>query len=861
MDQSNSNKKRPISRRQLLATLGAAGIALGAKTLLPEKSLGATVTGSTYGNLLSDDPKNLNRAGGGAPFCIIHGSVEEMKADSKLKSGMLTATAGYFEPGDGGASYYLIQDSQLPEDGGSVINLNSGLQAILVPVDSVNYKQFGAVGDGVNDDGVQIKNAHNFANEHDLPVVNESGEYWIKQTNLINIQTNVRWGHTRIYIDERYNERPNPRFQITSKRANIPIVLDASTKASLVSKLRPGTTMLPELADYKGSLIMIWDENDIIAARYGYNSGRRKEDLFYIEEHGRVIGDISWTFNGYTSLIAVPCDENYLIVEGGTFLLTGENGGDSYEGYFHNGILINRSRTIIRNQWVGLAPGKADTSYNPRQGFYFFRDVYDVLLENVRLIPFEKDRQPPGYVLPAGTYGIGGARVMNATFRNVSAEGSKVHWGVFGTNIFKNFRVESCYLNRVDVHFHCWNLYVKDSEIGYRGFTVTGGGDLFIENTKRYGNTFVSFRRDYGSRWDGNIRLKNCRLVIDNGAGNAYALDYNPANFDYKYEIGYGRTIKVDDFIFDYTGLPDTSGTCEMMRIASFSKISDTGDRIHFPKTIEFSNVSAVGRDKGVRLLRIANPYSFKLEEAGGMDGQRVISNCYMRFENIHSEVVPEQTSQASTHVNFLLNALGSTPYDDEHALYPKIDFINVGEFFGHFKGAVADVYFNRSTINCVDAYEGGPLRGRIVFDNCDIRARAEFSDRNFYHLGTMLGVYFINCTAHAPIVGGVSRPDLLHWYEFIEVNRKVAYNHLNTKLSKELMDYFANNGNPLRPEFIEMLKSHHQEESVYMARRYGKTSERPDPSAFRSEPGFAYFDTDLGKLVVWNGSQWVSPV
>lgn len=792
----------------------------------------------------------------------MHISVAEMKADSNLKSGMLTATAGYFTAGDGGAACYLIQSSHLPEDGGSVINLNNGFQAILLPEGSVNYKQFGAVGDGVNDDGVQIKLAHAYANEHDLPVVNESGEYWIKETNLITIQTNVRWGHTKLHIDESFNERFNPRFQITSRRSHIPITLDASTKAALVSKLKPGTTMLPELAEYKGSLILVWDTQDLVGVRYGYNKpGRRKEDLFYIEEHGRVIGDISWTFNDYTDLVAVPCDENYLTLEGGTILLSGDDGKDSYEGYFQNGILINRSRTIIRNQWVGLEPGKTDAAYNPRQGFYFFKEVFDVLLENVRLIPFEKNRQPPGYVVPEGTYGIGGARVMNATFRGVSAEGSKVHWGVFGTNIFKNFRVESCHLNRVDVHFHCWNLYVKDSEIGYRGFTLTGGGDLFIENSKRFGNTFVSFRRDYGAKWDGNIRLSNCRLVIDNGEGTATALDYNPADFDYKYSIGYGRTIRVDDFIFDYTGLSESSGVSQMMRIASFSKISSTGERLFFPKTIEFRNISAVGREKGVRLLQISNPYSFKLEEAGGMDGQRVQPNCYMRFENIHSEVVPEQTSQSSTHVNFMLNALGSTPYDDEYALYPKIDFINVGPFFGHFKGAVADVYFNRSTINCIDAFEGGRLRGKLVFDHCDIQASAEFSERNFYHLGTELGVYFINCTVHAPIVGGMPRPDLLPWYEFIDVNKKLAYNHLNTKLSNELIDYFTNNGEPLRPEFIEMLKSHHESESPFMAKRYGSTAERPDPNHFQSVPGFTYFDTDLDKLVVWNGSQWISPV
>ena len=87
-----------------------------------------------------------------------------------------------------------------------------------------------------------------------------------------------------------------------------------------------------------------------------------------------------------------------------------------------------------------------------------------------------------------------------------------VAWGVFGTNLNKNFRVENCRLNRIDVHFHCWNLYIRDCDIGFKGISVTGGGNLFVDNTTRHGNSFISFRRDYGAKWDGGIRLRGCTL-------------------------------------------------------------------------------------------------------------------------------------------------------------------------------------------------------------------------------------------------------------------------------------------------------------------------------------------------------------
>jgi hypothetical protein len=296
------------------------------------------------------------------------------------------------------------------------------------------------------------------------------------------------------------------------------------------------------------------------------------------------------------------------------------------------------------------------------------------------------------------------------------------------------------------------------------------------------------------------------------------------------------------------------------MQIANFSKINGTNERLFFPQSIEFSDVRAVGREKGVRILEIANPLSFHLGKPGGYDENIFTPNCHMRFVNIQGEKVPPQASQSTTHVNFLLNALGTAQYEDEYALYPKIEIINCGDFFGHFKGAAADVYINGCTVNCVDGYEGGPMRGRIVFDNCDFKADAIDDGKLLYSLNSTLGVSFINCTIHAPILDGQEQPHLLHRYDFIKPNHTLLHNHLNTKLSKQLIDYFANAGTPIEPEFYDMLKNKTDADSHLMARRKGPTALRPDPSYFKSEIGFVYFDTDLGVPVFWNGSNWVNP-
>ena len=89
-------------------------------------------------------------------------SVAEMKA-ANLRDGDMAVTTGYYGYNDGGAAKYKILDNSYAADNGSVINLNNGLQAVLiVDNNTINVKQFGAKGDGSTDDSTAIKNAFAF---------------------------------------------------------------------------------------------------------------------------------------------------------------------------------------------------------------------------------------------------------------------------------------------------------------------------------------------------------------------------------------------------------------------------------------------------------------------------------------------------------------------------------------------------------------------------------------------------------------------------------------------------------------------------------------------------------------------------
>jgi hypothetical protein len=740
-------------------------------------------------------------------------TLQSLREDASLQEDSIVSTFGCFRAGDGGAATYAIVRADEPEDGGSVISLMNDLQAHLLPTHSINYKLFGAVGDGENDDGVQIKKAHDYANKAGLPVDNRSGEFWIKDTHLITIQTDVQWGMTKFHIDESYNTA-SPRFQVIGSNKSIPVKLDADAKAALLAKLKPGTTLIPELAPYKNCMIVVEDTNDRIGIRSGNYSknGWARSEFFYVEEHGRIIGDIAWEFKNFTGLTAYPCDDSVLTIDGGTFYLSGDTPRriDPIK-YVHNGFLIRRSRTRIRNQWVGLEPDKVDVSRNARSGFYYFNLVYDVALENVRLIPFVYDRGNKQLNVPNGTYGIGGNTVLNGVFRNVTAEGSDAHWGVFGTNLFKNFQLEGCRLNRVDVHFHCWNLYLKDCEIGYKGFTLTGGGDLFIDNTRCYGNDFIAMRNDYGSKWDGDIRIANCRLIVQSAKNEVCALRAVPSDFDYQYPLGYGRSIQIENFTFDFRAVPNSTNVCRIMKVADFSK-TKSGDRLFFPSYVEFRNIAVEGRDQGVRIIEMKDASGFQVHKKGGYDGQMLEPNCCMRFDNIPLEHVPEQHLFSAKNVNFLLHANNSTTTgqgDEGDALYPRIEFSNCSGFYGRIQGVAAEINFKQCLLNGLATNEGEAMRGKIVFEQCAFKAHAPDDKEKFMALDTELGTTFMNSTLLAPTVAGKSRPDLVNHYDIVEMNRSVRYNHQHTKLAKEIVDDYSSRGNAISAEFAAMLHSH----------------------------------------------------
>lgn len=780
------------TRRKILGTLGLGG--LGALATTPMQAAEKIDTDHIYS----------------------YGVLADLKHDKTLQDGSVVQILGYYQVGDGGNAFYKISTpKQVEKDNPWPVPLNNGLVACLLNVQCVNYKMFGGVGDGVNDDCEQVLNAHRYANWKRVPVINMSGEYWLKKGMEIPIQTNVYFGQTIFHIDEKSNSNNKSYFSVQSRVKPTEIKWSAEVKDRFVNALKPGLQVFPELEPYRNCFIIVQDSND----RLGFRAGARykgtswaREDFFYVEEHGRIVGDITWPFKDYTSLVAYPAEDHYLEIDGGTFYISGDIPGEKLTGYKRNGFSVARSRTIIKNQWVGLEPGKQDISMNPRSGFYTFTRAYDVTLENVRVIPWEQDREGTARDVGAGTYGIGVTRVMKAVFRNVIAEGGPVHWGVFGNNLIKDFIIDSCQLNRIDVHFHGWNIHIKDSKIGYRGVTVTGGGELLIENTSCSNRFFVSFRRDYGAKWEGNITIKNCRYHP--APGNSHAvLFFQPADFEYGYPTGMAHSINVENLVIDYKDHPEIDSACWLVQTPDFA-ISKGGDRQFFPRQILMKDIRVVGRGKGVRLLKLHDPSHYTLSKAGNLTDYQLETNALMLFEDIDLEEITEQSADSENDQHIFVKLSRDANYQPD-SLYPAVFISRCNGFRGLFQNIAANIDIKHSTIRRLTCSEDDKLHGKLTFWDCSFAPQSESEPQpqqsHYFTLASSMGTNFTNCSVHAPLIYGKFDVGQLDATGFIQMNRSIKFNHLNTRLGGEVLAAYKNQKNSIKSSFVAMLANHYE--------------------------------------------------
>lgn len=415
----------------------------------------------------------------------------------------------------------------------------------------VTYEEFGAVGDGVSDDMAAIQKAHEHANQKGLPVRSKPGATYHLGTKDITavIQTDTDWGTSKFIIDDSKGvEKSNrPLFEIQSSLKAIPLKIERLKRGQTRVELKPPTDCLVYVENDKKRMFIRKGGNQ--------NSGTTQKEVFVLKKDGTIIGAIDWDYDEITKITAQPIDETLLSVRGGVFTsIANHTKPEDKSSYWARNISIVRSKTVIDGV-IHKVTGEQKHGH-PYRGFLTADRCAHIIFRNC-IVDGRKVYSKMGKTgspVPMGTYGYHANLVMDFRMINCSMGNDindRSRWGVVATNFMKNFLVEKSVLSRVDVHMGVSGSYIiKDCTLGHAGINAIGRGQLIVENTTLHSGNLINFRSDYGSTWDGDVTIRNCRWIPSNKNPTLLGMR-NDGSHDFGYPCFMPKTIRIENLSVD----------------------------------------------------------------------------------------------------------------------------------------------------------------------------------------------------------------------------------------------------------------------------------------------------------------------
>lgn len=436
-----------------------------------------------------------------------------------------------------------------------VFDLNDGYEYTKTFSDYVKYEDFGAAGDGKTDDLEAIVKTHEYANNNNLAVfADETAVYYIGGANkTAYIKTDTDWSTARFVIDDTNVEnRSSWVFNVAPSKGAV----------SLTGKVLPLTAdagNIGTVLDEK-SLVVLTDSNVKRYIRKGanQNSGSNQTDVILVDADGNISSDtpLIWDFDAVTSATAYPIDAETLTIKGGKFTTIANNAPSEYT-YYTRGIQVRRSNTVIDGLYHDIEnEGKTGAPYS---AFVSLSCCADVTVKNSTFTGHKKYSTigSAGSSVTMGTYDIGAATAINASFINCNQTNDITdgdYWGIAGTNYCKNLVYDGCALSRFDAHQGVLNATIRNSVLGHHGIKLIGNGTALIENTTVLSDSFIALRSDYGSTWNGDLIIRNCKFY-PTGISSHIIDAENTEDHDFGYTCYLPQKIVIDGFFVHRIGI------------------------------------------------------------------------------------------------------------------------------------------------------------------------------------------------------------------------------------------------------------------------------------------------------------------
>lgn len=505
----------------------------------------------------------------------------------------------------------------------------------------VTYEEFGARCDGVYDDFISIRNAHQFANKNNCEVKATAGKtYHIFKfyEDAVRVQTNVDWTGAKFVIHDENIEEYTGKYKSIFKVSNIDdskvysidnpnFVIDKNTKniSNLSNDIKSKLNELSE--DYDRFLCSVYNDQKNQYIRYGTNatSGNIQQDYFVIDTSGNVLNDIQWDFANVSSIVISPIPKTTLIIKGGEFVT---NAIENMSETTYTVVTSGKGKYIIRNidinnsgnvevsgitHKLSYAEGEDELS-GSYKGFIACNNSCDVKIKDCNL--FTRKYSISG----RSTYDLVLDSSVNIECSNIKSNGidDVNRWGIVGTYYSKDVTFnDDCVLNRIDSHEGIYNLTIDNCTIGVKGLTLAGMGTLNLTNSTIQSNSVITLRDDYGSTWDGDVNISNC---VHKYAGTSNAALITVTPYGAEHDFGYDcklPNISVENYAIDMQNSSDADNYYDVFYIKETgSNIESSYMKNYLPNDIfinKFEIKNASNNDEKIEVSNlnlISNSYT-----------------------------------------------------------------------------------------------------------------------------------------------------------------------------------------------------------------------------------------------------------
>lgn len=487
---------------------------------------------------------------------------------------------------------------------GAIVAATEGGGSDILSKGYVTYEDFGVDLTGVEVADNKLIEAHTFANENNLPVIQNKGTvYWRNKT--IEVKTPTDLTGMTVRMDENSGTPTLTYAQPIMYKvpaSEQPIALGQASIDQLngvySDYLRKLSHTLPNqiFGDYNGCLVkIIGTELDV---QRGGNplSFFNKEESVTLSRRGEIEQPIYKGFVGTVESVTIyPREKSQLLFKCPNLLLE-EVASFSF-------LRVERSNTKV----TGLVITEGSSWPSNVREVVQALNVQDFIMQDWDCLAM-----PLGTTNAGGVYCFTGSHIVRLRANRLRGNGG---WGFTGCNFIRSVSFIDNDINRIDCHWGAYDVTCINNRIINFGCLLAGGGTLTMRDNEYhitgplpspFGESIVramvEIRPDYGAEWDGDILVDGLTYIIDpryiddigTNEFDVVKMVPSPSNVDFGRAMYHGRSITVKNVILrmDETQQNDTNDTVIALNVVDFGVVNVGAQDQFYPHTIIVDNVT-----------------------------------------------------------------------------------------------------------------------------------------------------------------------------------------------------------------------------------------------------------------------------